>query len=107
MRGILVVVLMAIGAFIFAPSAGADVGSYIMRLDSRGVLYEDTAEVVETGKATCHHLRKGISVGGVMGGLESLGYTLDEQVIIISAATHELCPDQVQRVVDFGNGIGT
>jgi hypothetical protein len=96
--------VLIIGLVWCAVPAHADQYSYVSELDNNGVFYTDILAVINTGKATCQHLRLGKSVPAVLAGIGSLGYAPFERAVILAAAVNEMCPDQLGVVRAFVHG---
>jgi hypothetical protein len=95
-------IVMVMAATLLAPTARADQWDYVSQLDNHGVSYASILNVIETGKSACHHLRNGVGVDNVIGGVETLGYGGYEASVIVSAAVHEMCPDRLAAYDAWG-----
>ncbi len=89
--------LAAAGLVIFAPPGHADQWDFVGFLDSNGVSYSDTSDIIELGKAVCRTVRVGQNIAAVndtIAGLTRAGFlSATERGLIIAGAAEHMCPD--------------
>lgn len=86
--------LVGAAAVVLAPPASADKFDFINELDNQGITYDSISDMIDTGKAICHAIRDGDSLGAVNSALARKGwYSSQERGIIIVAAANHMCPD--------------
>lgn len=94
MRKLLLAAVAApIAALFAAAPSHADQYDYVSQLDNAGVYYSNILDVIDTGKADCSYLRRGVDPGVLMTGLQRLGYAPVEAGQILVSAAVNMCPD--------------
>lgn len=99
-------IALPIVAVVLAPQAHADQYDFIAEIDSKGVYYQDILGMINDGKGVCRMLRGGASVDAVWDQIVRVGYADGEAPIIIPAAARHMCPDQLQTLQDYADGVG-
>lgn len=86
-----------------AGQASADQYDFISELDSAGVSYPSTSEMIGIGKAVCHDLRLGLPVETALSKLQNSGFAPYEAAVVVAAASLAMCTDQRSVVLEFAN----
>jgi hypothetical protein len=83
-----------------APPAHADpdVSGYLAELDLRHVEYSSADSAITMGRATCLALNQGHSAVEVVDSIHKAGYSSYDTGIILGAAMHTWCPEQIPSV---------
>ena len=77
-----------------AGQASADQYDFISELDSAGVSYPSTSEMIGIGKAVCRDLRLGLPVETALSKLQNSGFAPYEAAVVVAAASLAMCTDQ-------------
>ncbi|MFN8042287.1 MAG: DUF732 domain-containing protein [Mycobacterium sp.] len=95
------VLAIALGS---AGQASADQYDFISELDSAGVSYPSTPEMIGIGKAVCHDLRLGLPVKTMLSKLQNSGFApYEKAAVVVAAASLAMCTDQRSVVLEFAN----
>ena len=88
-----------------SPLARADLADdYLGELQRGGVDISQPVELIKLGKGACSELQEGSDMVAVLNTIERDGFTGPNTGIIVRAAAHTFCPDQLSKVEGF---IGT
>lgn len=104
LKSMLTVYAALLTSFTVAAPASADQYDYVSALDNNGIYYSSISDVIDLGKQLCSVGRSaptnGVTIGPMwLGLLKNAGYFSDaEASIIITAATHYMCPDIKPRL---------